>query len=278
LLSMPSAVGLFQRVIAHSPVIGIATAEQHEAFGREFASLAKVEPTVAGWISLNEEQVLDAQFAQAMLSRGIHPMVGSLESEPTAICDVAMGWGPAMDPATIPVAPHQAWADGFNRDVELIVGATADEFMMPPLSPPATAIREWLASVPLSADLKAYTLDAIENGSPDPMGRLATAVMFRRNVLRIAAARVAGGGRTWLYDFQHPSAVTGMAGHCLELPFTWDCLAWANHRNLRTACTARGLPSRVRASPAGSRGPDAFLAVMARELPLKTSPRWRSTP
>lgn len=109
LLSMPSAVGLFQRVIAHSPVIGIATAEQHEAFGREFASLAKVEPTVAGWISLNEEQVLDAQFAQAMLSRGIHPMVGSLESEPTAICDVAMGWGPAMDPATIPVAPHQAW-------------------------------------------------------------------------------------------------------------------------------------------------------------------------
>lgn len=96
--------------------------------------------------------------------------------------------------------------------------------MMPPLSPPATAIREWLETVPLSADLKAYTLEAIENGSPDPMGRLATAVMFRRNVLRIAAARAAGGGRTWLYDFQQPSAVTGMAGHCLELPFTWDCL------------------------------------------------------
>lgn len=225
LLSMPSAVGLFHRVIAHSPVIGIARTEQHEANGRAFAERAGVQATIAGWSALSEEEVLDVQFAQAMSSRGIHPMVGSLESEPTALCDVAMGWGPAMDAATIPVAPHQAWAEGFNRDVELIVGATADEFMMPSLSPPASAIRQWLASAPLSADLKAYAMDAMEQDSPDPLGRLATAVMFRRNVLRIAKARAAGGGRTWTYDFQQPSSVTGMAGHCLELPFAWDCLA-----------------------------------------------------
>lgn len=224
LLSMPKAQGLFHRVIAHSPVLGITTAEHHEALGRDFAALAGVEPTLVGWSSLTEERVLDVQFAQAQSARGIHPMVGRLETEPTALCEVEMDWGPAMDPETIPVPPHEAWALGFNREVEVLVGATADEFMMPPLSPPATAIREWLDSVPFSSELKAYALGQLDSGSPDAIGRLATVVMFRRNVLRIAAARARGGARTWTYDFQQQSSVTGMSGHCLELPFTWNCL------------------------------------------------------
>ena len=225
LLSMPLAQGLFHRVIAHSPVIGIATEAQHETVGREFAAGAGIEPTLAGWQSLTEEQVLDAQFEQAMSGQGIHPSVGSLASEPTALCEVSMGWGPAMDSATIPVAPHQAWATGFNRDVELLVGATADEFVMPPLAPPAAAVRDWIASVAFSPQLRQYALAQVDNGSPDPIGRLATTVMFRRNVLRIARARAAGGGPTWCYDFQQASTVSGLSGHCLELPFTWDCLA-----------------------------------------------------
>lgn len=228
LLSMPKAQWLFHRVIAHSPVIGAASTTQHEADGRAFAALAKVEPTLAGWTALSEEQVLDVQFEQAMSSRGIHPMAATLASESTAVCDVALGWGPAMDPATLPMPPHQAWAEGFNTHVDLIVGATADEFIMPPLSPSTDVIREWLASAPISAELKDYTLAALDAGSPDAIGRLATAVMFRRNVLRIAAARAKGGGRTWIYDFQQASSVTGMSGHCLELPFTWNCLADAH--------------------------------------------------
>lgn len=228
LLSMPRAQGLFHRVIAHSPVIGASTAEKHEADGRAFAAMAGVTPTVSGWTALTEEQVLDVQFQQAMAMRGIHPMAASIASEPTAVCDVALGWAPALDPDTLPVPPHQLWAEGFNKEVDLIVGATADEFVMPPLSPASDVIREWLDSVALSADLKAYTLAQIEGGSPDPIGRLATAVMFRRNVLRIAKARAAGGGRTWTYDFQQPSSVNGLSGHCLELPFTWNCLADAH--------------------------------------------------
>lgn len=229
LLAMPAAVGLFHRVIAHSPVIGMASVEEHEAFGRTFAGLAGVDPTIAGWSALTEDAILDIQFAQMATERGIHPMAGRLVSEATSVCEVTMDWGPALDPVTIPASPYEAWAAGFNADVQLLLGATADEFMMPPMAPAADVVREWLDTVDLEPRLRAYALEQLENGCPDALGRVATAVMFRRNVLRVAAVRAAGGAPAWMYDFQQASTVTGMSGHCLELPFTWDCLddAWA---------------------------------------------------
>ena len=229
LLAMPRARGLFQRVIAHSPVMGLPSVEEHERLGRAFAATVGVEPTLDGWSSRTEEEVLDVQFAQMAADSGIHPMASRLATEPTALCEVTMGWGPAMDPDTIPVAPFAAWVGGFNADVQLLLGATGDEFLMPSLAPAAAVVRAWLDTVDFEPRLRAYALEQLENGCPDALGRVATAVMFRRNVLRIAAARAAGGAPAWMYDFQQASAVTGLSGHCLELPFTWNCLAdpWA---------------------------------------------------
>ncbi len=224
LLSMPAAQGLFHAVIAHSPVIGAASVAEHEAIGRQFAAKAGVETSVAGWSTLSKEQVLDLQFADMLAAVGIHPMASNLATELTAVCEITMTWGPALDPETLPVPPHVAWAAGFNRSVHVLVGSTADEFMMPPLAPPAEKVRDWLDTVDLDPRLKAFTLGQLESGSVDAMGRLATAVMFRRNVLRIAAARRAGGAATWMYDFVQPNTINGMAPHCSELAFAWDCL------------------------------------------------------
>lgn len=224
LLSMPAALGLFHRVISHSAVIGAPKPEQHEVLGRAFAHRAGVEPTLAGWRTLSEDAVLDHQYEQMFAERGIHPMVSRLASEPTALCEVTMDWGPAIDPETLPVPPFEAWRNGFNRGVQLLIGATGDEFMMPPLAPPPAVVREWIMNAGFEPRLEAYALEQLANGSPDVLGRLATAVMFRRNVLRIAAAREAGGADVWIYDFQQASSLTGMSGHCLELPFTWNCL------------------------------------------------------
>ena len=115
---------------------------------------------------------------------------------------------------------------GFASRVGPVPG---DEFLMPSLAPAAEAVRAWLDTVDFEPRLRAYALEQLEHGCPDALGRVATAVMFRRNVLRIAAARAAGGAPAWMYDFQQASAVTGLSGHCLELPFTWNCLAdpWA---------------------------------------------------
>lgn len=63
------------------------------------------------------------------------------------------------------------------------------------------------------------------------LGRLLSDGGFRFNVARIVVARTAaaaddgiGGGETFVYDFRLPSAINGLAAHCMELPFVWDCL------------------------------------------------------
>ena len=33
-----------------------------------------------------------------------------------------------------------------------------------------------------------------------------------------------GSAPTWLYDFRLRHSDTGLAAHCAELPFAWDCL------------------------------------------------------
>lgn len=228
LLAMPAAQGLFHGVIAHSPVIGASTAAEHEARGRAFATRAGVQPTVAGWSALTEDEVLDVQFAQMVEGERIHPMASNIKTTVTALGEVTMAWAPALDPDTLPVAPFEAWANGFNRDVHLLIGATADEFVFPPVGAPAEAVRAWLDDSGLPEPYVRYALDAIAAGDPDPIGRLGTAVMFRRNVLDVAAVRRSGGAQAWMYDFVHASSVSGLSGHCLELPFTWNCLADAH--------------------------------------------------
>ena len=50
--------------------------------------------------------------------------------------------------------------------------------------------------------------------------------LFRIPAVAIAQARVGqpGAGDTWSYDFRYRFGATGLAGHCLELPFVWDVL------------------------------------------------------
>ena len=224
LLAMPSARGLFRGAIAHSPLIGLATRAQHAATGRALASAAGVQPTIAGWSSRTEDEVLDAQFAFLAALDAAGPFIADLASAATAPCDVVRPLGPALDDATLAVVPHAAWARGFADDVALLIGATRDEFVRPDADLDAGQVRRLLDPIDLEPLLRTYLEQCIDAGDPDPLGRLATAVLFRRPVLETAQARTLGGARTWLYDFAHPSAVTGLAGHCLDLPFTWDAL------------------------------------------------------
>ena len=225
LLSMPAASGLFRGVIAQSPVLGLAAAAEHEARGRAFAQRVGVQPTVAGWSALPELAVLELQLAEMAAVQAPHPSVHNLPSAATAVHDVAMPWGPALDPESLPVAPRVAWHNGLNRDVRVVVGATRDEFVIPDAAPTADVAAAWLADVALPKPLVEFGRQRLAAGDPDPLGRLATAVYFRLNVLDTADMRSLAGGRTWIYDFAEPSALTGLAAHCLDLPYTWDCLA-----------------------------------------------------
>ena len=224
LLAMPSAAGLFRAAIAHSPVIGIATRAQHEASGRRLAASAGVEPTRAGWSSLSEEQLLDVQYddmhkADEVAERLGHPQVRNLATVADALCEVVSMWGPAIDADTLPTPPYAAWAMGAAREVPLLIGATLDEFVSPDGSQAS------LDAVALEPQVRAHGERLVAAGEADPIGRIAGDVMFRRSVLEVAAARARGGAHTWLYDFAYRGGVSGLAGHCHELPFTWDALS-----------------------------------------------------
>jgi len=56
--------------------------------------------------------------------------------------------------------------------------------------------------------------------------QLGVSQLFRSAVVRLAADRLAAraGAKTWLYDFVWRSDVTGVANHCIDLPFAWDLL------------------------------------------------------
>jgi para-nitrobenzyl esterase len=55
------------------------------------------------------------------------------------------------------------------------------------------------------------------------LGRYGTDLVFRRHVAAWAEAR-RGPAPTWLYDFTWASAVSGIAEHCLDVPFVFDLL------------------------------------------------------
>ncbi len=226
LLAMPMAQGLFHRVIAHSPVIGVASRAEHASKGRAFAAEFDVAPTAGGWSSISEDDVLDRQLAGFMQGgQGqVHPMVPNLMTCMSAVCDITMAWGPALDDDTMPESPYELWRSGFNADVELLIGTTRDEFYIPMISPPLDKAIAWLDSCELPGPYVAWAQELVARGEVDPIARLVTAVEFRRGVLDIAATRSHSTAHTWAYEFAHTSSVTGVALHCLELPFTWDCL------------------------------------------------------
>ena len=64
--------------------------------------------------------------------------------------------------------------------------------------------------------------DVAERGKILLAGRVLTDAVFRANVLRMLDAR--GPGPTWAYRFSWPSRKDGLAGHCIDVPFFFDCL------------------------------------------------------
>jgi len=49
-------------------------------------------------------------------------------------------------------------------------------------------------------------------------------VMFRRRIVDWLDLRGEAAAPTWAYDFAWQSAVSGMAEHCLDVPFIFDLL------------------------------------------------------
>ena len=220
LLGMEAAQHLFSGVYSISGATADVKPERAEKFGRELAATLGVEPTRAGFSSLSEDVVLEAQKkATAMTPESFPEMVKE-----------GLGLGPAIDGELILRPTVDSFAMGVGADKPLVIGATDDEFsmiffenakkmrwvpkrfMLRKLGMPKEAMKPYLEA----------NRDVAAKGTARIGGRFLTDLMFRKSLLETVGYR--GDAPTWVYRFSWPSGVFGFAEHCIDVPFFFDCI------------------------------------------------------
>jgi len=226
LLAMPAARGLFARAIAQS---GAAQATCSMTDAARVADLLLHELGIdrGGVAALREvpsEELIAAQMQVAAKLTG----------------EIFLPFAPVVDPATLPLAPSQAIAEGVAKDIPLLTGTTGDEWRLFSFATPrhreldADGLRKRIGR----------RLGAIGHGDADELitvyrtTRPAAAPweifdaiesdrQFRIPAIRLAEWQGAHQPHTYMYLFTWPSpAAGGMLGSChaLELPFVFGTL------------------------------------------------------
>lgn len=220
LLGMEAAQHLFQAVYSISGATADVTPERAEKFGRELAATLGVAPTRAGFGSLGEDVILEAQKKATEMTPDSF----------TSFIDEGLGLGPTIDGELLLRPTNESFAAGVGADKPLVLGATDDEFSM--IFADAEKKMRWIPKSLIlkklgmpKAKMKAYltaNADVAAKGTARIGGRFLTDRMFRTALLKTVAQR--GDAPTWVYRFSWPSGTFGFAEHCLDVPFFFDCL------------------------------------------------------
>ncbi|WP_125777620.1 carboxylesterase/lipase family protein [Antribacter gilvus] len=223
LLGTPAARGLFHQAYAMSAVSTVVPAENAERLGRRLARLGGVPPTRAGLSALGEERVLALQ-RRASRPEGRNP-VAIL----SRMLDDGLSFGPTVDDDLVPRPTLDSLAAGTGSDVPLVLGTTDEEFVnaldsarhLLRLVPPGPLLRAIGMSAGRAAWLAAHG-ELRRRGTAAVLGQYVTDQLFRTPAPFVAEVR--SPAPTWLYRFAWPSPALGVAAHCLDVPFFYDCL------------------------------------------------------
>ena len=225
LLTMPRARGLFSGAVSLSGVpadIPLAAAQRTTA---DLAARLGVTPDLAGFASVTEEELLAAQGG------GFPPLDEPSADDLLAVMRAVGGGlplGPVVDGELHARSVPDGLRAGVGADVPLLVGSTRQEF-----GALAEANRhlfedsdgaDLLERLGLAPDAARRFAAALPDHHPaDVIGRYVSDLLFRRRVVDWLELR-AGAAPTWVYDFAWRSAVSGVAEHCLDVPFVFDLL------------------------------------------------------
>ena len=227
LLGMPSASRLFVRAASFSGAVGsVQSMADAQQLAERFTSITGIPATAEAASGLTEQQT--QQVTLALSDGGV------------GIPKVRLA--PVADGSLIPHPASDAVGRGAGSSVPLLLGFTRHEFngAARELDPhlPAPLAMEILKELGMRPDVAA---DLAARGSPpvpELIAQALTDATFRRLGLDVAEgrARFAAGmpvsaevtvAPTWLYEFAWRSKAVenrGLAFHCLDLPFWWDCL------------------------------------------------------
>jgi carboxylesterase type B len=232
LLSMPRAKGLFRRAIAQSggphQVIPAATAER---VGGSLAKKLGVAATREAIAAVSTDRLLQAQAA--LMADLIADPDPSRWGHEVAVSMVP--WQPVIDGDVIPARPIDRIVGGAGADIDLMVGATSDEwrFFLVPSGAIQHISAEALAGVvaayglPVEKALDAYRAADPAAGAGDLLAAVQGDWYVRIPVMRLADAHAKGASTTFVYEFAWPSRqFNGLLGAChgLEIGFVFDTL------------------------------------------------------
>jgi para-nitrobenzyl esterase len=234
LMSVQATKGLFRRVIMQSgsPLVA-AVAEDARSVSAEVARRLGVELSAAGLASASIDDLLAAQRAVAMELRA--------KPDPARWGETTIGVGggimpfvPVIDNELIFAIPVDAVAAGAAAGVELLTGATSEEFRFftVPSGLAAALTDELLARTLRGMGLPvrlgaAYGVNRPDQSPGDILAAVLTDATFTIPTIQLANAQ-REHGTVYLYEFAWRSPLRGLgACHSLELGFMFDTLAAA---------------------------------------------------
>jgi para-nitrobenzyl esterase len=230
LLAVPSAQGLFCRAISQSGGAEYSMSmEQGSRFAICVGKLAGVTPTREGFAALTPEQLIAAQMRYRA---GLLDLTTAQDADPT---DGVLTFMPVRDGDILPERPIDAIRHGAASSVEVLAGTTSQEMNLEyTLTGLLTTLSERQLRESLGAHFSDHStlLDAYRAAHPRARpGDLYAAIMGDWTVwiptIRLAEARAAARGASYLYEFAWPSPTLGGqlgACHALELGFVFDTL------------------------------------------------------
>jgi para-nitrobenzyl esterase len=231
LLSMPLAGGLFSQAIAQSGAAAhtLAPDEARMVAGHLAAKLnIPAERAALGAVPL-------ADFIRAASDLVVEVQTAPDPAKWGRLALSLLPFAPVVDGSVLPDMPLAAIAAGQGSRVPLLIGSNRDEarlFLV------AASTIDFIDDAVLGAGARAYGLsgDALavyRANRPDASpGDILAAVIsdwfFRVPPIRVAEARGAAAGNTWMYRFDHPAPADNHglgACHGIEIPFVFGNIA-----------------------------------------------------
>jgi len=227
LLTMPRAQGLFAAAASISGVPSDIPLERAKQTTARLAERLTVSPDRSGFLRVPEADLIAAQDRGGLELSG-EPTLEELIALVRAM-DGSLPIGPVIDGDVYPWTAEGGMRAGAGQEIPLLVGSTTQEFSAIAVANRHLCqdrdIHELLEQVGLSPEeARSFATALQDHQGAEVIGQYVTDVMFRRRIVDWLDLRGEAVAGTWAYDFAWRSAVSGLAEHCLDVPFIFDVL------------------------------------------------------
>ncbi|MEV6073632.1 carboxylesterase family protein [Streptomyces sp. NPDC052069] len=218
LLAAPRAAGLFRRAVLQSGAPTALSVAAGRGTTERIAKRLGLPATAAALAAADPAELL---AAQTEVTGGGSPLTGGNSFQIV------------VDGDLLPRDPAEALRSGASADVDLLMGTNSEEYRLWFVP---SGLVEKLGKVKLRLALLKFKVSAAmarpyranrPGATPgELLGAIATDLLLRVPLNRLADARTDAAGATYFYEFGWPSPVRRLgACHALEIGFVFDTLA-----------------------------------------------------